>query len=229
MMKAVRRLVLLRHAATAWNDERRLQGTADIPLSAIGATQAERVGDLFAHTGTALVLSSPQSRALATAEAIACSSGAPLEIHDALREVDIGDWQGLTVEEIAERYPHDFKKWCSGAEPRRRGGESEESVADRSAPAALKALHTLRPGATLVAVSHAGTLRAMLSRLLGLSPQQRHALGYLHNCHWSTLAVGETVHLVEHNVGALPPQSPRVPGNSGRSPVHRFSPQGKGT
>ena len=125
-------LVLVRHGRTAWNLEGRFQGRADIPLDEEGRTQAERVAAELAVLADRppagrpgpVVLSSDLSRARATAVPVAAALGAPLIVDAALREVDVGAWEGLTRAEAEARYPEQYRLWAAGVDVRRGGGET---------------------------------------------------------------------------------------------------------
>ncbi|KAB7850097.1 histidine phosphatase family protein [Streptomyces mobaraensis NBRC 13819 = DSM 40847] len=200
-----RRIVLWRHGQTAWNVERRFQGTTDIELTETGVAQARRAARLLAAMKPDAVVASDLRRAAGTAAELAALTG--LEItHDAgLRETYAGAWQGLTHEEISERFGEQYAAWKRGEPVRRGGGELETEVAERAAPVVLAHADRLPDGGTLVVVSHGGTIRTTIGRLLGLDPLSWEALGGLSNCCWSVLGEGARGwRLLEHNAGTLP-------------------------
>ncbi len=126
--------------------------------------------------------------------------------HDsALRETYAGVWQGLTHEEILERHGDEYRAWKRGEPVRRGGGELETEVADRAAPVVLEHAEKLTGDGTLVVVSHGGTIRTTIGRLLDLAPRSWESLGGLSNCCWSVLGEGARGwRLLEHNAGTLP-------------------------
>lgn len=126
--------------------------------------------------------------------------------HDAaLRETYAGEWQGLTHAEIVERYGEQYAAWKRGEPVRRGGGELETEVADRAAPVVLEHGEKLPADGTLVVVSHGGTIRTTIGRLLGLEAYHWEGLGGLNNCCWSVLGEGARGwRLLEHNAGTLP-------------------------
>lgn len=88
---------------------------------------------------------------------------------------------------------------------RRGGGELETEVADRAAPVVVRHADDLPDGGTLVVVSHGGTIRTTIGRLLGLEAHHWEGLGGLSNCCWSVLGEGARGwRLLEHNAGTLP-------------------------
>ncbi|MBH5334807.1 histidine phosphatase family protein [Streptomyces pactum] len=200
-----RRIVLWRHGQTAWNVERRFQGSTDIELTETGVGQARRAARLLAALRPDAIVASDLKRAAATAAELAVLTG--LEVaHDAgLRETYAGRWQGLTHEEIIERFGEEYAAWKRGEAVRRGGGELETEVADRAAPVVQAHADKLPDGGTLVVVSHGGTIRTTIGRLLGLDPRSWEALGGLTNCCWSVLGEGvRGWRLLEHNAGTLP-------------------------
>ncbi|WP_344317569.1 histidine phosphatase family protein [Streptomyces javensis] len=200
-----RRIVLWRHGQTAWNIERRFQGSLDIELTDTGVAQAHRAARLLAALKPDAIIASDLKRAAATAAELSAVTGLSVA-HDAgLRETYAGAWQGLTHEEIIERFGEEYAAWKRGEPIRRGGGELETEVADRAAPVVLESADKLPDDGTLVVVSHGGTIRTTIGRLLGLEPRTWEALGGLSNCCWSVLGEGARGwRLLEHNAGSLP-------------------------
>ncbi|MFB8351917.1 histidine phosphatase family protein [Streptomyces niveus] len=200
-----RRVILWRHGQTSWNLERRFQGTTDIELTADGVAQARRSARLLASLRPDAIVASDLQRVVATANELASLTGVPVSYDSALRETYAGDWQGLTHEEIVERFGEQYLAWKRGEPVRRGGGELETEVADRAAPVVLHHADKLPDGGTLVVVSHGGTIRTTIGRLLGLEAHHWEGLGGLSNCCWSVLGEGARGwRLQEHNAGTLP-------------------------
>ncbi len=136
---------------------------------------------------------------------MAAVTGLPVTHTEALRETYAGEWQGLTHEEIVEKYGEQYAAWKRGEPVRRGGGELETEVADRAAPVVLDHTDRLPANGTLVVVSHGGTIRTTIGRLLGLEAHSWESLGGLSNCCWSVLGEGARGwRLLEHNAGTLP-------------------------
>ncbi|MEU6315763.1 histidine phosphatase family protein [Streptomyces sp. NPDC047014] len=200
-----RKIVLWRHGQTSWNLERRFQGSTDIELTETGLAQARRAARLLASLKPDAIVASDLSRAAATAAELAAVTGLPVAHDEALRETYAGEWQGLTHEEIVEKYGEQYAAWKRGEPVRRGGGELETEVADRAAPVVLEHTGRLPRGGTLVVVSHGGTIRTTIGRLLGLEARSWESLGGLSNCCWSVLGEGARGwRLLEHNAGTLP-------------------------
>jgi probable phosphoglycerate mutase len=200
-----RRIVLWRHGQTAWNLERRFQGTTDIELTEEGVAQARRAARLLAALKPDAIIASDLRRAVDTAAELAALTGLDVTHDENLRETYAGVWQGLTHEEIVERHGEEYAAWKRGEPVRRGGGELETEVADRAAPVVERSADKLPDGGVLVVVSHGGTIRTTIGRLLGLESRSWESLGGLTNCCWSVLGEGARGwRLLEHNAGTLP-------------------------
>ncbi|MEV0257220.1 histidine phosphatase family protein [Streptomyces sp. NPDC050732] len=199
------RIILWRHGQTAWNLERRFQGSTDIELTETGVAQAKRAARLLASLKPDAIVASDLRRAAATAAELSAITGLPVTHEESLRETYAGDWQGLTHDEIIARFGEQYAAWKRGEAVRRGGGELETEVADRAAPVVLRHAEKLPADGTLVVVSHGGTIRTTIGRLLGLEPHHWEGLGGLTNCCWSVLGQGARGwRLLEHNAGTLP-------------------------
>jgi glucosyl-3-phosphoglycerate phosphatase len=191
--------VLWRHGQTIWNAERRFQGQTDIPLDETGEAQAEYAARRLATLRPEAIFSSDLTRATSTAAPLARLTGLAVTTDKDLRERFGGDWEGLTDEEIGERYPAERATWNPP------NGEPTAAVADRVRGALARIAGTLAHGQLAVVVSHGAALRLGMERLLGLPEESFGALGPLSNCSWSVLAQRhERWRLLEHNAGTLP-------------------------
>lgn len=204
-MSRGRKVVLWRHGQTSWNLERRFQGSTDIALTDEGIAQARRSARLLAGMKPHSIIASDLRRTVSTAAELAALTGLTVTHDENLRETYAGEWQGLTHDEIVGRFGAQYAAWKRGEPVRRGGGELETEVADRAAPVIRRAVEKLPEDGTLVVVSHGGTIRTSIGRLLGLEPGTWEALGGLSNCCWSVLGEGvRGWRLLEHNAGSLP-------------------------
>lgn len=196
---------MLRHGRTGHNLQGRIQGQLDIGLDAVGLAQAAAVAEVLAEASPYAVLSSDLSRALVTAEAIAGRAGVDVVADARLREIALGGWEGLTVEEARERFPDEHAAWVAGGDVRRGGGETYREASTRATACLRAAVDSAPQGATLVAVTHGGTARAALGGLLELDPAAWWRIAPLGNTCWSVLVEGERGWRLErHNTGLGP-------------------------
>src|SRR6266568_963942 len=147
------RVLAIRHGETAWNVDGRIQGQLDVPLNDTGRWQVHRLALAVAGEGISAIYSSDLLRALETAQAVARGCDRPITTDTGLRERGFGVFEGLTYDEINQRWPEQAERWRRrepdfGAE----GGETLRQFFARgvSAVARLAALH---PGETIAVVS----------------------------------------------------------------------------
>jgi broad specificity phosphatase PhoE len=157
----VSRLVLVRHAEPAPDARGRCYGRLDVELSDRGREQAEALAVTLRGEPTGIVVSSPRLRALQTAAAL----GRPVEVDDRLCELDFGDFEGRTFDEIAASEPELYRAWMET--PTRVRFPGGESYADLKARA-LRSLDRIWSGGDAVVVTHGGVIRAGLSEWLGI-------------------------------------------------------------
>jgi probable phosphoglycerate mutase len=155
---AATRVLAIRHGETAWNVEGRMQGQLDLPLNATGRRQAERLARALAESRLDAIYASDLQRARSTAEAVALACGLPLGLDEGLRERCFGSFEGLTFDEVQQRWPDEARRW------RRRepdfapaGGESLSRFSARCVAAARR-LAAAHPGETVALVAHGGVL-----------------------------------------------------------------------
>lgn len=162
----MRKIYLVRHGETESNHSSRIQGQADIKLNETGLAQARQVGEFFKTIPVRAVYSSPLSRALVTAQAIAGGKNLPVQTLDGLKEIALGEWVGFNREEINARWPHGWETYFENPlQAMVPGGETILEVKER----ALKALQVIlqeAPEGDLVIVAHAGSIRALIFGLL---------------------------------------------------------------
>ena len=166
-------LWLVRHAESTGNRDGLLQGQADLPLSSLGHRQARALADrlLKAHRRTpfSALVSSDLMRTRETADSIGMALNLRIDLDRRLREIDIGAWAGLNLEQIAAKFPAEYALWQDRhPDMRRGGGESYQDAHDRITPT-LTEISEQHPGKRILVVTHGGVLRAYLAGLMGLS------------------------------------------------------------
>jgi phosphoserine phosphatase len=170
MTKQPTRIVLVRHGQTAWNREIRFRGRTDLPLDAVGLKQAEATGRyIAARWPVVAVYASPLSRAMQTAEAIARAHDLAVRPSDALLDVDFGEWQGHSPDEVAQQYPDLLQAWRDKPHTVHfPGGENLDIVRSRVV-AGLDEVIARHAGKTVALVGHAVVNQVMLCIVLGWS------------------------------------------------------------
>ena len=116
-------IVLVRHGATDWNLQGRCQGSTDRDLSDVGIRQAEQIAELLSEQEINAIYSSSLRRAQQTAERISQPHKLPVLIEEDVRELDHGELEGLTFNEIKANYADFLVRWRS---------EPDRSVRDRA-------------------------------------------------------------------------------------------------
>ncbi len=160
-------LLLIRHGETDWNRGGRFQGHADPPLNETGREQARALAQELADAQIDVVYTSDLARARQTAEIVAAAIGTDVVASRELREIDVGEWQGLTWPEIEERFPEGARNWHDQGHGWDTG-ETYEQLGERI----LKALRRIaadHPAQRVLVVGHGGTIRATRAFLEGTS------------------------------------------------------------
>ncbi len=172
------RLLLVRHGATENNCKARYTGQSDVPLSPLGMLQAEAVGRSLLGARLDAIVSSDLRRARSTAEAIARHHSVTLIFDQDLREISLGEWEGLTYAEVLRRDPERAADWHSGlpeslavAPP---GGETTYQFLERIVRAFDRWQNAYSdPRSTIVWVTHGGVIGILLCHLLGMDLNRR--------------------------------------------------------
>jgi broad specificity phosphatase PhoE len=163
----VTELLLVRHGETDWNRDGRFQGHADTPLNAAGREQALVLARELADKRIAIAYTSDLQRARETAEIVAGHLGVELVALPELREIDVGEWQGLSWPEIEERYPDGATQWHENGQ----GWKSGESYLElgRRVVEALRRIAAAHPTERVLIVGHGGMIRATRAFIEGVS------------------------------------------------------------
>ena len=164
------RLFLVRHGQSTWNDARRIQGQLDPPLSALGVEQARRLAERMGGRTFDGFYTSDLARANETAEIIAGRLGVPVVVDAELREIDVGEWQGLTWPEIEERFPDGVRNWHERGHGWERG-ETYDALGERVVRA-LGRIGAEHPAGRILIVGHGGTVRSVRALIEGRSVAQ---------------------------------------------------------
>jgi alpha-ribazole phosphatase len=163
------RLILVRHCEPEEGARGRVYGTLDVGLSAQGRLQAGELVDRLDGAAVDAIWTSPRRRARETAEPLAEARGLRLSEDDDLRELDFGELEGRTFDEIAEADPELYKTWMeTPTELRFPGGECYADLKARSLRALERAVAT---NDAVVVVTHGGVVRAALAEWLQIADE----------------------------------------------------------
>lgn len=156
-------IYLIRHGQTEWNVEQRLQGHQDSPLTEMGMKQAEWLGESLADEHIDIMYASPSLRAYRTAETIRGQREIAIRKSDALREINMGVWEGQTQSEVKGSYPEQFDYfWHDPAKFCVLGSESFGEVSAR----AIRMIHQIldeHQGQTIAIVTHTVVVKLVMA------------------------------------------------------------------
>jgi probable phosphoglycerate mutase len=166
----VSNFLLVRHAAHDWLGRGFAGRLPDVALNAQGRAEAEALVRRLQGVALSAIYCSPQPRTQQTAQPLAAARGLTIRIEAAFDEVDLGEWQGCTFDEVRDQpaWQHWLEHRGSARPP---GGEPFAEV-ERRASAGLRKLHELHPAGCVLVVSHGDVLKAMIAGVLGLSLDQ---------------------------------------------------------
>lgn len=162
----IKRVIFVRPGETEWNFSERWQGWLDVPLNTHGIHQVERLATLMRNISLGVLYSSDLRRAVQTAEVIGRYSGISPKIDRRLRERNIGTWQGLRLDEVAQWFPEEYATYMADRMNFKfPNGESLKEVQDRMREVFSDILKE-DAGETVAVVSHTVSIRVLLAHLL---------------------------------------------------------------
>jgi broad specificity phosphatase PhoE len=160
-------LLLIRHGESTWNHQHRIQGHLDPPLSEKGRHQAALVARRLSGRRPEAIYSSDLKRAMETAAPIEQATGLKAQPLTELREVFLGEWEGLHTEELVERFPEAWAKWTIEPSwdlvPGGEGGDAFEARVGSAVDTMLER----HPRGDAIVVTHGGVIQVALHRVMG--------------------------------------------------------------
>ena len=164
------RVWFVRHGLTNWNEQGRFCGRSDISLSARGREQAQWLAAHLRYlvSRPVTVYASDLPRAYETASSIVPFFATPLIVSKKWREIDFGDFEGLTYSEVAARYPEHLGFFTEPDKYAPLHGEALADVVQRTQRELTSILQQPSSTQSIIIVSHGGALRALLCSLLGI-------------------------------------------------------------
>jgi broad specificity phosphatase PhoE len=160
-------LLLVRHGQSTWNHERRIQGQLDPPLSDEGRRQAARLGQRLAGRSFAGLYSSDLKRAAETAQLVGKAIGLDAMPMAELREIYLGQWEGLRTEELAARFPNAWASWTDEPDWDLVPGGEGSAAFEARVGLALDRLFERHPEGDVLAVTHGGVIQIALHHVVG--------------------------------------------------------------
>jgi broad specificity phosphatase PhoE len=161
------KLILVRHGETLWNRENRIQGHTDVALSDIGHTQVQKLACSLKDEKIDAIYSSPLTRAYETARAISRFHDVDIMIDHDLKELNHGDFEGMTIAELKEKHETFLKNWYGNpASVIMPNGESLSQVQKRVWDVITTIMKTSKDS---LVVSHGMAIMAILCKIQNLS------------------------------------------------------------
>ncbi len=161
-------IILARHGETDWNVAEVFRGRIDVELNETGVKQAELLGEYLSEVKIDAIYSSPLKRALETAGVIAGYHALEVNIVRGLIDFDYGEWQGLSHQEVRNKYKELYAEWISRPEQvRMPAGESLDDVRKRAMAIVDGFIERYYKGAVIL-VSHRVVNKVLICALLGL-------------------------------------------------------------
>lgn len=203
------KLILVRHGETEWNKLGKFQGQADIALNERGLSQARDTAKAAISWRPTALYSSPLSRTMQVAEEISKVTGLSVTTDPRLRELDLGDVEGVYGEQMRTQWPEVHETWRKNPElVTMPGGESLVQLHERTWQAFEAVEKANGEADTVVVISHNFAIRAICGTLLGMPLSNFHRM-YLHlssvtnvdrgQMGWRLLSYNSTSHLSPEN------------------------------
>jgi phosphoserine phosphatase len=165
----VTRIIILRHGRTEWNRVEKFRGRADIGLDRVGIEQAEAAAKRIGEWPISAIYSSPLQRAMATSDIVASRLGIGVNLLPEIVDIDYGEWQGLSTQEVIDRYDSLYSKWMKDpGDVKFPGGESFSRVRDRISRT-VEVLIQQHPKESIVLVTHKVICQVFVLNLLALN------------------------------------------------------------
>ncbi len=199
-VKGRRRISLVRHGQSESNVTGHWQGHGDSPLSALGRQQAAALAERLSRWELGRFVASDLSRAADTGRATASLLGREIRFDSALREIDVGAWEGLTRAEVAQKFPHEIAALAGGQVIAIGGAESWADLARRARVAVAALRDELEDGEHAVVFSHGGFIASLVAGTFAISRERPTRLGNVANTSVTTLEFdGERARLLRFN------------------------------
>jgi len=163
------KIYLVRHGQTEWNKKLIFRGRIDIPLDEDGHREAEAIAEALKDKNIEAIYTSPLIRSIETAQPTASLFHLDIVPVEGFIDINYGDWEGLTFNEVKERYKDHYAQWEKRPDlVRFPHGETLDEVRERSF-SAFKDIVKENPGQSTLIIPHRVINKVLLCALLGLS------------------------------------------------------------
>lgn len=197
---------LVRHGETVWNKEQRLQGWLDSPLTSDGIMHAKKLGEHLKNEQFSAAFCSSSERAKETLSYLVHDNNLPIYYEDGLREINLGNWQGKTIEDVRKHDRYEYEVYTDfPAQFIATHTESFGAVTER-AMYVLKNIANQYPDDKILLVSHGVTIKCIVNAILGRGIKQLWApptigdtsvtIVEVTNDQWQVKEIGSTLHLL---------------------------------
>ena len=174
-------LYFARHGETDDNAALVFQGQGGRGLNSRGRAQARRLAERMRKARVASIVTSDLQRAMETAVIVGDACRVEPSLDDELREVDVGTWTGRSHAQVEELYPEEWAAWSTGLDARRGGGETYAELSQRIERAVVR-IAAMDAKDPILVVSHGGSIKSYVAKLLGVGPEGLRALAGVGNC-----------------------------------------------
>ncbi|MEO0455275.1 MAG: histidine phosphatase family protein [Cyanobacteria bacterium P01_A01_bin.114] len=161
-------LYFLRHGETTHSKTGGYCGSTDPELTESGLEMAQAFADAYKDIPWAAIFASPMKRTIATVKPLCVATGMEPQFRDGLKEIDYGEWEDRTPEDVRSHYPEAYERWLTepawNSPP---GGETAVQITSRASLVIAEIEEKFTSGNVLV-VSHKATIRIILCSLLGI-------------------------------------------------------------
>jgi len=163
----MQRLLLIRHGESEWNRDGLIQGFQDCDLSNLGHEQSQRLRERLDLEKVDVAYSSTSTRAKETGR-ISLGHRLDIEARPDLREINLGEWEGVEAAELKKRLPRETAMWFrEPSKVRIKGAETLKAFRSRAAKE-INRIRAAHPDAGIIIFTHGGVICTYLTHLLGL-------------------------------------------------------------
>ena len=205
------KIYLTRHGQTEWNLQKRMQGWFDSPLTQEGQQAAIALGRRLAQIPFSAIYASSSGRTVDTAKFICCERQIPIFFKQQLREINVGEWQGMTDSEIKRTYPEQYHHYYNHpTEYKSEEGETFEDVLQRVLPVIKDVIEDYEDDEPVLIVTHAVVKKLLIAHFQNQSIDHVWDPPFIHGTSLTVLllkkngdvhfeCIGDTEHMQKQN------------------------------